>query len=104
MGASCHSADDVRFAASFGADFAVLAPIFEKRGTGAAPLGLAALREAAHESAIPVLALGGVSLANAAECMSHGAAGIAGIRLFQKGNVAETVRQLRTVGARQDRA
>jgi thiamine-phosphate pyrophosphorylase len=99
VGASCHSLADVGLASSFGADFAVLAPIFEKRGTDALPLGISALSATARAYSIPVLALGGVSLTNAAECLRAGAAGIAGIRLFQQGDVTETVRQLRAVGA-----
>jgi len=36
-----------------------------------------------------------VSIANAGSCRDAGAAGVAGVRLFQQGNVSETVRALR---------
>jgi thiamine-phosphate pyrophosphorylase len=89
---SCHSPKDVERAESEGADFAVFAPVFEK--TGSTPAGLAALRTACNVK-IPVLALGGVTLENAASCLEAGAAGIAGIRLFQGGAIEEVIRQLR---------
>ncbi len=92
---SCHSQDDVLQARSNGADFAVFAPVFEKRDLpGTPPAGLAALREAC-QTKIPVLALGGVTLENAASCLEAGAAGIAAIRLFQENRVADVVRALK---------
>jgi thiamine-phosphate pyrophosphorylase len=102
IGVSAHSVDEVRQAESNGASFAVLAPIFEKAATGARGLGLKVLRLASSPSpglpnSFTVLALGGVTLANARSCIDEGAAGIAGIRLFQQGDVAETVRRLRTI-------
>jgi len=94
---SCHSAREVELAEGTGADFAVFGPIFEKSGQ-MAPAGLAALHNACHRRAgrppMPVLALGGVTVTNAAECIPIGAAGIAGIRLFQYGNIAETISRL----------
>ena len=109
---SCASAVAVRSAESHGADFAVLAPIFEKPGTDRTPLGLDALRNAAgvdipidrrveagdNRDHMPVLALGGVTVENAAACIEAGAAGIAGIRLFQSGELVATVKRLRELG------
>jgi thiamine-phosphate pyrophosphorylase len=89
---SCHSTDEVARAAADGADFAVFAPVFEKQNSVAA--GLSALR-AAREHPIKVLALGGVTLENARECMEAGAAGVAGIRLFQENDVRGVVDKLR---------
>ena len=100
IGVSAHSVEDVRQSESHGASFAVLAPIFEKAATGAKGFGLKVLRQACapsltQQSGIPVLALGGVTLANAPSCIDAGAAGIAGIRIFQQGNVVDTVSRLR---------
>jgi thiamine-phosphate pyrophosphorylase len=88
---SCHSPQDVKSAESEGTDFAAFAPVFEKRGS--APAGLAALRTACTVK-IPVLALGGVTLENASSCLAAGAAGIAGIRLFQENSIENIVRTL----------
>ena len=73
---SAHTIDEVRAAAAQGANFAVLAPIFEKAHTDVQGIGLDALRAACAGSTTPddadsqrhfaVLALGGVTLANAA--------------------------------------
>jgi thiamine-phosphate pyrophosphorylase len=90
---SCHSPAEVAEAAAKSATLAVFAPVFEKKG--ATPAGLAALHEASKNK-IPVLALGGVTLANAHSCLAAGAAGIAAIRLFQENNVAEVATRLRS--------
>jgi thiamine-phosphate pyrophosphorylase len=92
---SCHSADEVARAASEQADFALFAPVFEKKNAPhASPTRLDGLREACREK-IPVLALGGVTLENARACLDAGAAGIAAIRLFQENNIADVVRLLK---------
>ena len=86
---SCHSPAEVSEAVAQGAILTVFAPVFEKKiiekkefdKKPAQPTGLAALQEACRNK-IPVLALGGITLANARSCLEAGAAGIAGIRLF----------------------
>jgi len=98
IGVSCHSAEEVAGAAAGGADFAVFAPVFEKLGAPAArPAGLDALRQASQNK-IPVLALGGVTVANAKACIGVGASGVAGIRLFQENDIAAVVTKLRSLG------
>ena len=95
IGISCHTPEEVAQAADSRATFAVFAPVFEKKGApGTAPAGLDALRQACRAN-IPVFALGGVTLLNAESCLDAGAAGIAGIRLFQENNIAAVVRELR---------
>jgi thiamine-phosphate pyrophosphorylase len=95
IAASCHSNEDVACAESEAVDFAVFAPVFGKSGAReASPTGLAALHEACHAK-IPILALGGVSTKNAKSCLDAGAAGVAGIRLFQENRIEDVVRALR---------
>lgn len=83
---ACHDADAVFRAAGEGADYAVLAPIFQplSKVSGSPPLGLGALRGIAAKAGIPVIALGGITAANEALCMAAGAAGVAGITLFRR--------------------
>jgi thiamine-phosphate pyrophosphorylase len=97
---SCHSLQEVAKAASLGADLALFAPVFQKRGSpGSPPAGLESLRQACRHE-IPVLALGGVTLQNALVCAEAGAAGIAAIRLFQENSMAEVVQALRKLFTR----
>src|SRR4051812_16007096 len=94
IGISCHTEKEVLLGDSHGADFAVFGPVFGKnsQATGDGVARLSALR---GKVAMSILALGGVTLENAHACMEAGAAGVAGISLFQHGNVAETVKELR---------
>jgi len=96
IGASCHTLDEVRRVVDQ-ADFVVYGPVFQKKTvSGSSAVGLAGLHQACQER-IPVLALGGITLENAGRCLQVGAAGIAGIRLFQENDVREVVDALRSL-------
>lgn len=75
---SCHTLAEIQRA---DADFVTFGPVYASPGKGT-PLGLESLRTACSLGK-PVLALGGINWDNAAACVEAGAAGIAGIRLFQ---------------------
>jgi thiamine-phosphate pyrophosphorylase len=90
---SCHSPSEVTQAAASMATLAVFAPVFEKKDAN--PTGLAALRQACAVK-IPVLALGGITMANAPSCLAAGADGIAAIRLFQDNDIAKVVNRFRS--------
>ena len=84
IGVSTHSLAEARTAEAGGADFIVCGPVYptpSKMSYGP-PLGIQAFAEICRSVTIPVLALGGLNLANFRETLRHGAAGIAGIGLF----------------------
>ena len=57
-------------------------------------MGVDALRAACERSPLPVVALGGVTPARAAECRAAGAAAVAAMSAVWRGDVAENVRRL----------
>ena len=59
----------------------VFGPIFDTPGKNA--VGLEPLREVVAALRIPVLAIGGITAKTIPDVLATGAAGIAGIRLFQ---------------------
>jgi thiamine-phosphate pyrophosphorylase len=86
VGVSCHSLEAAKLAANDGADYLFFGPISATPAKAAfgVPQGLERLAEVCNSVSAPVLAIGGITLENAAACVAAGAAGIAAIRLFQE--------------------
>jgi thiamine-phosphate pyrophosphorylase len=85
VGRSCHSLEAAIFAEQSGADYIFFGPIFATPSKAAygAPQGVERLADVCRAVSIPVVAIGGITLANAGACLAAGASGIAAIRLFQ---------------------
>ena len=100
VGVSVHSLERAMAAEQAGADYVIFGPVYAtpSKANFGHPQGVQALREISKRLAIPVLAIGGITLANAGDCLAAGAAGIAAIRLFQDAvNLDDLVRELRKV-------
>jgi thiamine-phosphate pyrophosphorylase len=81
IGRSAHSEAEIDRAA--GADYLIFGTVFATRSKpGAAGQGLDALRQAVARFSGPVLAIGGISPANAPDVLAAGAAGYAAISAF----------------------
>ena len=92
---SCHTAAGVTAGEKSGADFVVFGPVFGKKDAVDAEAKGSDLLRSVCRSQIPVFALGGVTVENAASCIDAGAKGVAGIRIFQGHDVATVVEKLR---------
>jgi len=101
VGVSCHSLEQALAAEIAGADYILLGPLFatpSKLAYGP-PLGLEKLRDVTARVKVPVFALGGIGVEQVKSCLAAGAAGIAGIRIFQETEaLAARVRELRAQG------
>jgi thiamine-phosphate pyrophosphorylase len=105
IGASTHSLDQAQAAHRGGADFAVFGPVFDtmSKKTYGPPLGLQTLNRVCTELApFPILAIGGITLDNAADCVRLGASGVAAIRMFSNGEaLVRVIESLRAQSAEQ---
>jgi thiamine-phosphate pyrophosphorylase len=101
IGASCHSLEDARAAVRGGADYIFFGPVFAtpSKTKFGEPQGVKKLAAVCSAVSVPVIAIGGVTLENAGDCITAGAAGIAAIRLFQDAvdpaRVVSTLKKLR---------
>jgi thiamine-phosphate diphosphorylase len=92
--------EGAKAAVAGGADYIFFGPVFATPSKVAfgEPQGVKRLAEVCRSVPIPVLAIGGITLENAAACFTAGAAGIAAIRLFQDApDPAATVEVLRKI-------
>lgn len=79
LGASVHDIAEAEAALEAGADYLLLAPIFETQSKTLPrlPLGLARLQTIAEALPVPVIALGGIVPERVTACLDAGATGIA---------------------------
>lgn len=84
IGRSTHAPEEVASARDAGADYVTFGPVYPTPSKAAygPPPGLEGLRQAVA-TGLPVLALGGVDAGRLEEVAAAGAAGAAGIRVFQ---------------------
>jgi thiamine-phosphate pyrophosphorylase len=96
IGISTHSIEEIRQANQDGADYIVFGPIFDtlsKRPFGP-PLGLDRLAAVCRESAVPILAIGGITLERVRDVRRAGAHGVAVIgALLTRDDIGEAVRE-----------
>jgi thiamine-phosphate pyrophosphorylase len=93
VGVSAHSLEGAMQAELAGADYVIFGPVYTtpSKASFGEPQGVQRLKEICKRLTIPVLAIGGITLENAGECVVAGAAGIAAIRLFQDAESLEAV-------------
>ncbi|MCD6582768.1 MAG: thiamine phosphate synthase [Desulfuromusa sp.] len=79
IGASTHSAAEVKSAQNQGADFVTYGPIYftPSKAAYGEPVGIESLRNICNTSKIPVYALGGIKANNTKEILQAGAHGVA---------------------------
>jgi 8-oxo-dGTP diphosphatase len=78
FGVSCHDAGGIHQAAQAGARYALLSPLFSTRShPDTLPLGEKVFAELAETSAIPLIALGGLTAERVPAAMAAGASGVA---------------------------
>jgi thiamine-phosphate pyrophosphorylase len=85
VGRSVHSLDEIdRAVAGGGCNYLLWGTVFPSTGKpdGHPVSGLDGLREACARSPLPVIAIGGMTEARAADVMAAGAAGLAGVGMF----------------------
>lgn len=91
IGVSTHNIEEVKRAASDGADFAVFGPVFETPGKDSV-VGVEKLKEVCDAvSAFPILALGGVDETNFNSVLQSGASGFAAIRVLNNSQSLDSV-------------
>jgi thiamine-phosphate pyrophosphorylase len=79
IGISAESLDDARRAAAEGADYIGISPVFvtATKKDAAPPLGLEGVRRIRRAVSLPLVAIGGITVDNAAAVIGAGADGVA---------------------------
>ncbi len=79
LGVSCHSPREVDDAVDGGADYVTFGPVYDtaSKRTYGPPVGVEALAAVCAACSVPVLALGGITMANGPAALAAGAHGLA---------------------------
>jgi thiamine-phosphate pyrophosphorylase len=107
IGYSAHELEEARAAERQGASFVTFSPVYEtasEGSRGAAPQGIAALRDVCRALRIPVFALGGVTAPRVPELLAAGAGGVAVVSaITEAGDIEAAAREIvrRAQGARE---
>jgi thiamine-phosphate pyrophosphorylase len=94
-GASTHSLEAALANEKQGADYLVFGPVFETPSKAGPWQGLQQLEKVCRSISVPVVAIGGITQENAQQCLDHGAAGVAAIRMFQNADLRAWIGNLR---------
>jgi thiamine-phosphate pyrophosphorylase len=105
IGVTVHDVPEARAAGKGGADYLGLSPVFAtgSKSDAGRSCGLGTLRDVKRAVSIPVVAIGGISLANAREVLEAGADGLAVISaVISQPDVEAAARKLKAIieGAR----
>lgn len=96
LSASCHNANQLQATADASADFALLSPVFPTTSHPGAPhLGVQRFTELATASALPVIALGGISVETRHQLAGYSIAVISALLVAQ--NAEQAARSLNRV-------
>jgi len=100
IGLSTHAPDQMRAAASLGADYIGVGPIFstQTKEDVVDPVGFDYLEQAVKEAGLPIVAIGGIKKHNIAEVAAHGARSFALVtEIVGAADIAATVRDLNRI-------
>jgi len=90
VSASCHNRDELLHVSKLGLDYAFLGPVAEKHSNKNNDfLGWSGFHALVQESAVPVYAIGGLTVCDADVSAKYGGQGIAAIREFWSGACKE---------------
>ena len=96
IGASARTPEDAERAVRDGADYLGVGAVFPTGSKeDAQVIGLDGIRAITREAAVPVVAIGGVSLDNLGEVMACGADGVAVISAAVRGDIPTNMKRLR---------
>jgi len=94
IGVTVHSVKEAKEAQKAGADYISISPVFQTKTKDDAgrPVGMVCLKKIREQVSIPIVAIGGIDLANAVEIIRAGASGLCAISaVVKKPNVSREI-------------